>query len=88
MTTYFDTLETRSADERAADLATALPQQIARAKRQAGAVRHQIPHAELRGDIRVGHLEFGDEIAHRIVPAELAFIHQHGERRGGEGLAD
>ncbi|WP_121067314.1 phenylacetate--CoA ligase family protein [Chachezhania antarctica] len=32
MTTYFDTLETRSADERAADLATALPQQIARAK--------------------------------------------------------
>jgi len=30
--TYYDTLETRSADERAADLAKALPEQIARAK--------------------------------------------------------
>ncbi|MFC4669021.1 phenylacetate--CoA ligase family protein [Seohaeicola nanhaiensis] len=32
MTRYFDALETRSADERAADLARALPAQIARAK--------------------------------------------------------
>lgn len=32
MTRYFDALETRSADERAADLARALPEQIARAK--------------------------------------------------------
>ncbi|MEC3860865.1 phenylacetate--CoA ligase family protein [Mesobacterium sp. TK19101] len=32
MSTYFDTLETRSADERAAALAVALPEQIARAK--------------------------------------------------------
>ncbi len=32
VTKYFDNLETRSADERAADLATALPQQIATAK--------------------------------------------------------
>jgi len=34
--TYFDTLETRSADERAADLATLLPEQIARAKSAPG----------------------------------------------------
>ncbi|WP_264212010.1 phenylacetate--CoA ligase family protein [Leisingera thetidis] len=33
---YFDTLETRSADERAADLARALPDQITRAKTAAG----------------------------------------------------
>ncbi|EDZ47486.1 coenzyme F390 synthetase [Rhodobacterales bacterium Y4I] len=33
---FFDTLETRSADERAADLARALPEQIARAKTAAG----------------------------------------------------
>ncbi|TMV04787.1 phenylacetate--CoA ligase [Ruegeria sediminis] len=32
MTQHFDALETRSADERAADMATQLPQQIARAK--------------------------------------------------------
>ncbi|MFW8635976.1 phenylacetate--CoA ligase family protein [Cribrihabitans pelagius] len=34
--TYFDKLETRSADERAADLARALPEQIARAKSAPG----------------------------------------------------
>ncbi len=34
--TFFDTLETRSADERAADLARALPEQIARAKSASG----------------------------------------------------
>jgi len=34
--TYFDALETRSADERAADLATRLPEQIARAKEAPG----------------------------------------------------
>jgi phenylacetate-CoA ligase len=33
---YFDTLETRSSDERAADLARALPQQLARAKQAPG----------------------------------------------------
>ncbi|MBY6057064.1 phenylacetate--CoA ligase family protein [Leisingera daeponensis] len=33
---FFDTLETRSADKRAADLARALPEQIARAKSAAG----------------------------------------------------
>ncbi|MCB1339669.1 MAG: phenylacetate--CoA ligase family protein [Pseudooceanicola sp.] len=32
MTRYFDALETRSADERAADIARALPEQLARAK--------------------------------------------------------
>ena len=32
MTRYFDDLETRSAEERAADIARALPEQIARAK--------------------------------------------------------
>ncbi len=32
VSSFFDSLETRSADERAADLATALPEQIARAK--------------------------------------------------------
>ena len=32
VTSFFDTLETRSADERAAALAEALPGQIARAK--------------------------------------------------------
>lgn len=36
---FFDTLETRSADKRAADLARALPEQIARAKSAAGYVR-------------------------------------------------
>ncbi|MCI2399818.1 phenylacetate--CoA ligase family protein [Aliiroseovarius subalbicans] len=36
MSQYFDTLETRSSDERAADLATSLPGQIARAKTLAG----------------------------------------------------
>lgn len=36
MTQYFDTLETRSADERAADIAASLPVQIARAKGLAG----------------------------------------------------
>ena len=34
--TYFDKLETRSADARAADLAKALPEQVARAKSAAG----------------------------------------------------
>ncbi|UWQ91152.1 phenylacetate--CoA ligase family protein [Aliisedimentitalea scapharcae] len=34
--TFFDTLETRSPDERAADLARALPEQIARAKTTSG----------------------------------------------------
>ncbi len=34
--TFFDTLETRSADERAADLAKALPEQIARAQSASG----------------------------------------------------
>ena len=32
MTAYFDALETRSADERAADIATRLPELIAHAK--------------------------------------------------------
>ncbi|OIQ27293.1 MAG: AMP-dependent synthetase [Alphaproteobacteria bacterium MedPE-SWcel] len=36
MTTYFDALETRSSDARAADLARALPEQIARAKSAPG----------------------------------------------------
>jgi phenylacetate-CoA ligase len=36
MSRYYDALETRSTDERAADLALALPQQIARAKGLAG----------------------------------------------------
>lgn len=36
MTGFYDTLETRSADERAADLARLLPEQIARAKALAG----------------------------------------------------
>ncbi|MBY6139966.1 phenylacetate--CoA ligase family protein [Leisingera daeponensis] len=36
---FFDTLETRSADKRAADLARALPEQIARAKSAAGYAR-------------------------------------------------
>ncbi len=35
MTEFFDSLETRSADERAADLARSLPEQIARAKERA-----------------------------------------------------
>ncbi|KUJ73794.1 AMP-dependent synthetase [Ruegeria marisrubri] len=39
MTQYFDALETRSADERAADIATQLPQQIARAKTAASFAR-------------------------------------------------
>ncbi|NDW46237.1 phenylacetate--CoA ligase family protein [Ruegeria sp. PrR005] len=37
--THFDALETRSADQRAADLATALPEQIARAKTAPGFAR-------------------------------------------------
>lgn len=36
MSTFYDSLETRSADERAADIAKALPGQIARAKELAG----------------------------------------------------
>lgn len=36
MSEYFDELETRSADQRAADLAKALPEQIARAKAMSG----------------------------------------------------
>ncbi|MAX74584.1 MAG: AMP-dependent synthetase [Nioella sp.] len=36
MTSHFDKLETRSADQRAADMARALPEQIARAKALAG----------------------------------------------------
>lgn len=36
MTTYYDELETRSADQRSADLARSLPEQIARAKALAG----------------------------------------------------
>ncbi|MEX0340667.1 MAG: phenylacetate--CoA ligase family protein [Arenibacterium sp.] len=36
MSRYYDALETRSADERAADLARALPEQIARAKKLPG----------------------------------------------------
>ncbi|MFN3954137.1 MAG: phenylacetate--CoA ligase family protein [Pararhodobacter sp.] len=39
MSTYFDTLETRSADQRAADLARVLPEQIARAKAAPGLVQ-------------------------------------------------
>ncbi|MGR3761541.1 phenylacetate--CoA ligase family protein [Roseobacteraceae bacterium NS-SX3] len=42
--TYFDTLETRSDDERAADLAKALPEQIARAKSAPG-------YAEMLADV-------------------------------------
>ncbi|MCV2881905.1 phenylacetate--CoA ligase family protein [Actibacterium sp. XHP0104] len=44
MTRYFDQLETRSADQRAADLAKALPEQIARAKSAPGL-------AEILGDV-------------------------------------
>ena len=36
MTAHFDDLETRSADQRAADLAATLPEQIARAAELAG----------------------------------------------------
>ncbi|OUS07266.1 AMP-dependent synthetase [Rhodobacterales bacterium 52_120_T64] len=40
MSEYFDTLETRSADERAAAMATALPQQIANAMTASGMAAH------------------------------------------------
>ena len=58
MTDYFDALETRSDDERAVDLAGALPQQIARAKALAG-------YAETLADVNPAAI---------TSPAELAGI--------------
>jgi hypothetical protein len=49
-------------------------------------VRQQVADGHLAGDVGVVQLEGGHVLRHRVVPADLAFVHQHGERGGGERL--
>ena len=59
-------------------------QQIAFAESHAAAMREQIADGHFVRDIRVVHHEAGEALVDGIVPGELAFIDQCGERGGSE----
>ena len=61
-------------------------QQVAGAHRQAAAVAEQVAHGHHLGDRGVVHAELAQVFHHGLVPADLAFVDQDGERRGGVGL--
>ncbi|MDF0601842.1 phenylacetate--CoA ligase family protein [Psychromarinibacter sp. C21-152] len=62
MTSYFDSLETRDAETRAADLAQRLPEQIAQAKAKAPAIAEMLSHVA------------AGDVTHRAALAELPVI--------------
>ncbi len=61
-------------------------QQVALALGEAGAVREQVPDRELARDPGVVHAKAGQVVDHLVVPADLAFLDEDGERRAHEGL--
>ena len=70
----------------AAQVAGREEHQVSRAQAESAAVRQQVADGHLARDVGVVQLEAGHVLRHRVVPADLAFIHQHGERGGGERL--
>ena len=70
----------------AAEVAGRKEHQVAGAQAEPAAVRQQVADRHLAGDVRVVHLEGGHVLGDRVVPADLAFVHQHGERGAGERL--
>ena len=62
------------------------PEQVAGAEAEPAPVHQQVAHGELAGDVRIGEREGGQVAHHRRVPLDLAFLHQHAERGGGERL--
>ena len=60
--------------------------QVAGAFGQAAAMHEQIADLHIRGDPRIVHAERRQEFRHRIVPTQLALLHQPRQQRGGHGL--
>ena len=60
--------------------------QVAGAQAQAAAVRQQVANGEFARDVRVVHAELRQDVDDLVVPAHLAFVHEHGEGRRREGL--
>ena len=61
--------------------------QVAGAQAQAAVVDQQVTHLHLLADPRVMHAEPGQVPLHRIIPAQLALLHQSRQQRGGHRLA-
>jgi hypothetical protein len=59
---------------------------VASAQTEPAAVTQQIADAHLARDVGVAERELRQAVHHAVVPGKLAFVHQHGQRRGGEGL--
>ncbi len=63
------------------------PEQVPGAEGEAAPVGEQVPDGELMRHIRrAAQAEPGEIVGDRIVPAELAVVHQDAERRGGDRL--
>ncbi len=73
MTSFYDSLETRSADERAADIARALPEQIARAKALPG-------YAEALADVEPADIREPADLAALPVLRKSALVAAQAER--------
>ncbi len=62
--------------------------QVAGAEAQPAAMHEEIDYRHLARDPGVVHLEPGDVLGHRVVPRDLAAIHEHGQGGGRERLPD
>nr|GEU28508.1 hypothetical protein [Tanacetum cinerariifolium] len=62
------------------------PQQIPGAQSQAAAVREQVAHRHGAGHVRIVHLEARQMHGDRVVPFQLALVHQHGQCRSRKPL--
>src|SRR5215475_11056749 len=74
----------RAADDLVATVIGAVPHQIAAI--QSAAVAEQIAHRHLFRGVRIVQLEAGQMFRDRVIPFDLAFVHEHRQRGGGEGL--
>ena len=61
-------------------------EQITFAKSHAAAMREQVADGHFVRDVGIVHDEAGQTLVDRIVPRELAFIDQRGQRSGGESF--
>ena len=56
------------------------------AAHEARIVAHQVAHAQIAGDVGVAEPEGREVVDDRVVPGDLALVHEHGHGGGGEGL--
>src|SRR5205823_3197474 len=62
----------------------AVPQQVVLP--DAGAVGQEVADAHQGVGVRVGEVEGGQVLPHRVVPPHVALVHQGGDQGGGEAL--